>query len=78
MSAKIISTAIAAGLLLAVSAPAFAEDAPATPAPPATKEAPATPPAAKVDAAAAPKTKADCKKLTDMKWDKTTKTCVKK
>jgi hypothetical protein len=78
MSAKIVSSAIIAGLLFAVTAPAFAADAPATPAPPATKEAPATPPAPKVDAAAAPKTKADCKKLTDMKWDKTTKTCVKK
>jgi ABC-type Fe2+-enterobactin transport system substrate-binding protein len=29
-------------------------------------------------AADAPKTKADCKKAKDMKWDKTTKTCVKK
>jgi ABC-type Fe2+-enterobactin transport system substrate-binding protein len=27
---------------------------------------------------AAPTTKADCKKAKDMKWDKTTKTCVKK
>jgi hypothetical protein len=75
MSAKIVSSAIIAGLLFVVTGPAFAADAPATP---ATKEAPATPPAPKVDAAAAPKTKADCKKLTDMKWDKTTKTCVKK
>jgi hypothetical protein len=32
MSAKILSTAIVAGLLLAFSAPAFAEDAPAAPA----------------------------------------------
>jgi hypothetical protein len=78
MSAKIVSSAIVAGLLFVVTAPAFAEDAPATPTPPATKQAPATPPAPKADAAAAPKTKADCKKLTDMKWDKTTKTCVKK
>lgn len=31
-----------------------------------------------VFAADAPKTKADCKKAKDMKWDKTTKTCVKK
>ena len=77
MSAKIISMACVAGLLLAVSAPAFAAET-AAPTPPATKEAPATPPAPKVDAAAAPKTKAECKKLTDMKWDKTTKTCVKK
>ncbi len=30
------------------------------------------------DAAAAPKTKADCKKAKDMKWDKATKACVKK
>jgi len=30
------------------------------------------------DAAPAPKTKAECKKAKDMKWDKTTKTCVKK
>ena len=29
-------------------------------------------------AADAPKTKADCKKAKDMKWDKTTKSCVKK
>jgi len=27
---------------------------------------------------AAPTTKAACKKLSDMKWDATTKTCVKK
>ena len=52
MSARILSTAIIAGLLLAVSAPAFAADA--------------------------PKTKAECEKLTDMKWDAKTKTCVKK
>jgi ABC-type Fe2+-enterobactin transport system substrate-binding protein len=26
----------------------------------------------------APKTKADCKKAKDMKWDKASKTCVKK
>jgi hypothetical protein len=25
-----------------------------------------------------PKTKAECQKLTDMKWDSKTKTCVKK
>jgi hypothetical protein len=31
MSAKILSTVIVAGLLLAFSAPAFAEDAPAAP-----------------------------------------------
>jgi ABC-type Fe2+-enterobactin transport system substrate-binding protein len=30
------------------------------------------------NAADAPKTKAECKKAHDMKWDKTTKTCVKK
>jgi hypothetical protein len=30
------------------------------------------------NAADAPTTKADCKKAKDMKWDKTTKTCVKK
>jgi ABC-type Fe2+-enterobactin transport system substrate-binding protein len=29
-------------------------------------------------AADAPKTKAACKKAKDMKWDKTTKACVKK
>ena len=29
-------------------------------------------------AADPPKTMADCKKLTDMKWDATTKACVKK
>jgi len=34
--------------------------------------------AAPVFAADAPKTKAECKKLTDMKWDSATKTCVKK
>ena len=28
--------------------------------------------------AAAPKTKAECKKTTDMKWDASTKSCVKK
>jgi len=52
MSAKIVSTTIIAGLLLAVSAPAFAADA--------------------------PKTKADCEKTKDMKWDDATKACVKK
>lgn len=26
----------------------------------------------------APKTKAECKKMSDMKWDATTNTCVKK
>ena len=49
---KILGTAIVAGLFLAVTAPAFAADA--------------------------PKTKAECQKLTDMKWDSKTKTCVKK
>ena len=49
---KILSTVIVAGLLFAVTAPAFAADA--------------------------PKTKAECQKLTDMKWDAKTKTCVKK
>lgn len=29
-------------------------------------------------AADPPKTKAECKKLTDMKWDSATKACVKK
>ena len=29
-------------------------------------------------AADAPKTKADCEKTTNMKWDATTKACVKK
>jgi hypothetical protein len=74
MSVKIFSTAIVAGLLIAFTAPAaFAADAP----PAATPAAP-TAPAAKAATATAPTTKADCKKLTDMKWDKTTKTCVKK
>jgi hypothetical protein len=36
------------------------------------------PVAALAEDAAPPKTKAECKKMTDMKWDKTTKTCVKK
>ena len=49
---KILSTAVVAGLLFALTAPAFAADA--------------------------PKTKAECEKLTDMKWDSKTKTCVKK
>jgi ABC-type proline/glycine betaine transport system substrate-binding protein len=49
---KILSTAIAVGVLFACTAPAFAADA--------------------------PKTKAECEKLTDMKWDSKTKTCVKK
>ena len=52
MSAKILSTAIIAGLLFAVSAPAFAADA--------------------------PKTKADCEKMKDMKWDDAKKACMKK
>ncbi len=52
MVTKIVSTALVVGLLVAVSAPAFAADA--------------------------PKTKATCEKLTDMKWDSKTKTCVKK
>ncbi len=34
--------------------------------------------AAPAFAADAPKTKAECEKLTDMKWDSKTKTCVKK
>jgi len=49
---KILSSAIAVGLLFVVTAPAFAADA--------------------------PKTKAECEKLTDMKWDSKTKMCVKK
>jgi hypothetical protein len=49
---KVLSAAIVVGLLVAVTAPAFAADA--------------------------PKTKAECQKLTDMKWDAKTKTCVKK
>lgn len=52
MSAKILSSAIVAAILVAFTAPAFAADA--------------------------PKTKADCAKMKDMKWDATTKTCVKK
>ncbi len=52
MTAKIVSSAIIAGLLFSISAPAFAQEA--------------------------PKTKAECKKLTDMKWDSKTQTCVKK
>jgi hypothetical protein len=50
--AKILSTAIVAGLLFAVTVPAFAADA--------------------------PKTKAECEKMKDMKWDDATKACVKK
>lgn len=55
MISKLLSGALVAGVLLAVSAPvvAYAEDA-------------------------APKTKADCKKAKDMKWDKGTNTCVHK
>ena len=49
---KIFSTAIVAGLLVGITAPAFAADA--------------------------PKTKKECAKLADMKWDATTKACVKK
>ena len=49
---KMISTAMVAGFLFAISAPAFAADP--------------------------PKTKAECTKLTDMKWDAKTKACVKK
>ena len=49
---KIFSTAIVAGLLFGIAAPAFAADP--------------------------PKTKADCEKMTDMKWDATAKACVKK
>ena len=49
---KVLSTAIVAGLLFAVMAPAFAADA--------------------------PKTKAECEKMKDMKWDDATKACVKK
>lgn len=49
---KALSIAIVVGILSAVTAPAFAADA--------------------------PKTKAECVKMTDMKWDSKTKTCVKK
>jgi hypothetical protein len=54
MSAKILSSALVAGLLLAVAAPvaSYAGDA--------------------------PKTKADCEKAKDMKWDDKTGKCVKK
>ena len=52
MMSKILGTAIVAGLLFAVTAPAFAADA--------------------------PKTKADCEKMKDMKWDDAMKACVKK
>ena len=52
MSLRILSTVIAAALVVAVSAPAFAADA--------------------------PKTKAECEKMKDMKWDDATKACVKK
>jgi hypothetical protein len=47
-----LRVAIIAGLLSAVSAPAFAADP--------------------------PKTKAECEKMTDMKWDAKAKACVKK
>ena len=49
---RFLSTAIVAGLLFALTAPAFAADA--------------------------PKTKAECEKMKDMKWDDATKACVKK
>jgi hypothetical protein len=49
---KILSTAIIAGLLFGVTAPAFAADP--------------------------PKTKAECEKMTNMKWDDAKKVCVKK
>jgi hypothetical protein len=49
---RIVSSAIVAALLVAVTAPAFAADA--------------------------PKTKADCEKKKDMKWDDAAKACVKK
>jgi hypothetical protein len=49
---RIVSSAIVAALLVAVTAPAFAADA--------------------------PKTKADCEKTKDMKWDDAAKACVKK
>ena len=49
---KILSTAVVAGLLFALTAPAVAADA--------------------------PKTKTERDKLTDMKWDSKTKTCLKK
>ena len=49
---KILNTAIVAGFLFGITAPAFAADA--------------------------PKTKAECAKMTDMKWDSATKACVKK
>jgi hypothetical protein len=52
MSFKIVSSAIAAALLVAVTVPAHAADA--------------------------PKTKAECEKAKDMKWDDATKACVKK
>jgi hypothetical protein len=56
MISKVLSGAVIAGLLMAVSAPVVAY----------------------ADEMAAPKTKADCKKATGMKWDKKTKTCMKK
>ena len=49
---RFLNTAIVAGLLFALTAPAFAADA--------------------------PKTKAECEKMKDMKWDDATKACVKK
>jgi ABC-type Fe2+-enterobactin transport system substrate-binding protein len=54
MLSKILSGAVLAGLLLAVSAPIAAY------------------------AADAPKTKADCEKAKDMKWDDKAGKCVKK
>jgi ABC-type Fe2+-enterobactin transport system substrate-binding protein len=54
MISKVLSAAVMAGLLAAVSAPVVAY------------------------AADAPKTKSACKKVTGMKWDKKTKSCVKK
>jgi Spy/CpxP family protein refolding chaperone len=56
MKTKIVSAAVAAGMLFAVAAPvAYAADAPA-----------------------APKTKSECSKVKDMKWDDKTSACVKK
>jgi hypothetical protein len=52
MSLRILGTVIAAALVIAFAAPAFAADA--------------------------PKTKAECEKMKDMKWDDATKACVKK
>lgn len=78
MLSKLLKRGAVCGLLLAFPVAANAADAqkPADAAKAAEKAVEAPKPAAGAKTAEAPKTKEDCAKVKEMKWDDKTKACV--